>query len=160
MAVSRASIVDQAFTTRLLDLERPALREDFDSPVRPGTSISARQIFALFESQASSRHLDLTARNLKVDGQSFYTIGSSGHEGNAAIAAALQHTDMAFLHYRSGGFFIERARQVPGQTPLFDILLGMVASTDEPIAGGRHKVFGSKPLYIPPQTSTIASHLP
>ena len=160
MAVSRASIVDQAFKTRLLELERPALREDFDSPVRPGTSISARQIFTLFESQASSRHLDLTARDLKVDGQSFYTIGSSGHEGNAAVAAALRHTDMAFLHYRSGGFFIERARQVPGQTPLFDILLGMVASTDEPIAGGRHKVFGSKPLYIPPQTSTIASHLP
>jgi 2-oxoisovalerate dehydrogenase E1 component len=35
-----------------------------------------------------------------------------------------------------------------------------VASSDEPIAGGRHKVFGSVELWIPPQTSTIASHLP
>lgn len=160
MAVSRASIVDQAFRSRLLELESPPIRADLDSPVRPGTTVTARQVFALFESQASSRHLDLTARDLKVDGQSFYTIGSSGHEGNAAVAAALRHTDMAFLHYRSGAFFIERARQVPGQTPLFDVLLGMVASTDEPIAGGRHKVFGSKVLAIPPQTSTIASHLP
>lgn len=28
------------------------------------------------------------------------------------------------------------------------------------IAGGRHKVLGSKALKVPPQTSTIASHLP
>jgi len=31
---------------------------------------------------------------------------------------------------------------------------------DEPIAGGRHKVFGHPDLAIIPQTSTIASHLP
>ena len=31
---------------------------------------------------------------------------------------------------------------------------------DEPIAGGRHKVFGHPDLAVIPQTSTIASHLP
>ena len=160
MALSRAAIVDKAFTERLLSIPSHPIREDLDSPVREGTTLTARQTFALFESQASSRHLDLAARELKVDGQSFYTIGSSGHEGNAAVAAALRPTDMAFLHYRSGAFFMQRARQVPGETPLLDVLLGMVASVDEPIAGGRHKVFGSKSLQIPPQTSTIASHLP
>ncbi len=36
----------------------------------------------------------------------------------------------------------------------------MVAATEEPIAGGRHKVFGRHDLHIIPQTSTIASHLP
>ena len=160
MAVSRAPIVDKAFSKRLLSLSAGSVRSDLDHPVCEGSALTAREALALFESQASSRHLDLVARELKVDGQSFYTIGSSGHEGNAAIAAALRPTDMAFLHYRSGAFFVQRARQVPGQTPLLDVLLGMVASKDEPIAGGRHKVFGSKPLYIPPQTSTIASHLP
>src|SRR6185503_9531818 len=84
----------------------------------------------------------------------------SGHEGNAAVAAALRPSDPAFLHYRSGGFFVARARQVPGQTPLLDLLLSLCASTDDPISGGRHKVFGSHALAIPPQTSTIASHLP
>src|SRR4029078_13707534 len=69
-------------------------------------------------------------------------------------------TDPAFLHYRSGGFFMARARQLPGITRAVDALLGVVASSDEPIAGGRHKVWGSRPLWIPPQTSTIASHLP
>ena len=44
--------------------------------------------------------------------------------------------------------------------PLRDVLLGMVAATEEPIAGGRHKVFGRHDLNIIPQTSTIASHLP
>jgi 2-oxoisovalerate dehydrogenase E1 component len=53
-----------------------------------------------------------------------------------------------------------RARQLPGSTPAFDALLGIVASRDDPIAQGRHKVWGSRPLWVPPQTSTIASHLP
>ena len=35
-----------------------------------------------------------------------------------------------------------------------------MALADEPIAGGRHKVFGHPRLGIIPQTSTIASHLP
>src|SRR5262249_43221183 len=48
----------------------------------------------------------------------------------------------------------------PGHDPRRDILLGLVAAVDEPIAGGRHKVFGHHDLAIIPQTSTIASHLP
>ena len=40
------------------------------------------------------------------------------------------------------------------------MLLGLLASSDEPIAGGRHKVFGHPALAVIPQTSTIASHLP
>ncbi len=76
------------------------------------------------------------------------------------MAAASRPTDPAFLHYRSGAFFQHRASQVPGQSGTFDVLLGLVASSDEPIAGGRHKVFGSADLWVPPQTSTIASHLP
>ena len=35
-----------------------------------------------------------------------------------------------------------------------------MALADEPIAGGRHKVFGRPDLHIIPQTSTVASHLP
>ncbi|WP_435796210.1 thiamine pyrophosphate-dependent enzyme [Micromonospora chersina] len=41
-----------------------------------------------------------------------------------------------------------------------DVLRGMVASAEEPIAGGRHKVFGRADLAVIPTTSTIASHLP
>jgi 2-oxoisovalerate dehydrogenase E1 component len=114
----------------------------------------------LFESQVMSRHLDLQSRIMQKNGQSFYTIGSSGHEGNAAYAKAFKPTDMAFLHYRSGAFFIQRSKQVAGQTPLYDMLLSFAASKNDPISGGRHKVLGSKTLSIPPQTSTIASHLP
>ena len=114
----------------------------------------------LFESQLISRHLDLHARRLQARGEAFYTIGSAGHEGNAAIARAFRHTDPAFLHYRDAAFLIERSRAVPGQTPIRDLLLSFTASADDPISGGRHKVLGSKVLNIPPQTSTIASHLP
>jgi 2-oxoisovalerate dehydrogenase E1 component len=114
----------------------------------------------LFYSQCLSRQLDRISRRLQARGEGFYTIGSSGHENNAAVAAALRPDDMAFLHYRSAAFQIQRAKQVDGQTPAWDMLLSFAASAEDPISGGRHKVIGSKPLSIPPQTSTIASHLP
>ena len=97
---------------------------------------------------------------MQAAGQGFYTIGSSGHEGMAAVAAALRPTDMAFLHYRDAAFQIQRAAQVPGQSITWDMLLSFACSSEDPISGGRHKVLGSKTLTIPPQTSTIASHLP
>jgi 2-oxoisovalerate dehydrogenase E1 component len=160
MAVNRAGIVDANLLAHLRALSAAARRDDLDSPVRAGTSLTARQALGLFRAQVESRHLDLEARALKARNACFYTIGSSGHEGNAAVGAAARPDDPAFLHYRSGAFYNARARQVPGSTPLLDVLLGLTASADEPIAGGRHKVFGSLPLAIPPQTSTIASHLP
>ena len=73
---------------------------------------------------------------------------------------ALRPTDPALLHYRSGAFYVARAGQVPGSTPVRDVLQGLMALADEPIAGGRHKVFGHPDLAVIPQTSTIASHLP
>ena len=100
------------------------------------------------------------ARVLRVQNKVFYTIGSSGHEGNAMVARATRHTDPAFLHYRSGGFMAERFRKLPGMDPVMDSALSFAASADDPASGGRHKVWGSKPLWVLPQTSTIASHLP
>jgi 2-oxoisovalerate dehydrogenase E1 component len=122
--------------------------------------LSATDVVDLFETQVMSRVLDLQSRVMQKKGESFYTIGSSGHEGNAAYAKAFRPTDMAFLHYRSGAFVIQRGKQVPGESTLYDMLLSFAASKEDPISGGRHKVLGSKSLFIPPQTSTIASHLP
>jgi 2-oxoisovalerate dehydrogenase E1 component len=129
-------------------------------PVAAGTTLTGGQAIALFDAQAGSRHLDLAARYLRAEGHGFYTIGSAGHEANAAVAAALRPSDPALLHYRSGAFYLARAAQVPGSDPLRDVLLGLVAAREEPIAGGRHKVFGNHALAVIPQTSTIASHLP
>jgi len=154
------AVVDQRFRTFVADRPAQPTRADLDAPVRPGARLTARTAYRLFEAQVQSRLLDLLARELKTDGQSFYTIGSSGHEGNAAVADALAPGDQCFLHYRSGAFFSALADRTPGPEGAFDVLLGLVASADEPIAGGRHKVFGSVALNIPPQTSTIASHLP
>nr|WP_232328496.1 thiamine pyrophosphate-dependent enzyme [Kibdelosporangium sp. MJ126-NF4] len=139
--------------------------EHFTRTVRALTSNGgkgggASPLLDLFDSQLGSRHVDLAARELGGQGQGFYSIGSAGHEGNAAVAAALRSTDPALLHYRSGAFYIERARQVTGADPLLDMLLGIAASADEPISGGRHKVFGNAALAVIPMTSTIASHLP
>ncbi|MFT6831965.1 MAG: 2-oxoisovalerate dehydrogenase E1 component, partial [Planctomycetota bacterium] len=74
--------------------------------------------------------------------------------------AQLRTTDPCFLHYRSGGLMASRLRQLNGSTPLFDTLLSFTAARDEPVSAGRHKVWGSKEAWVPPQTSTIASHVP
>jgi 2-oxoisovalerate dehydrogenase E1 component len=131
-----------------------------DMPVRDGGMLTGEQALELFDAQLTSRHLDLAARWLRSFGEGFYTIGSSGHEGNAALAAAVRLTDPALLHYRSGAFYCARAAGLEGTDPIRDVLRGVIASAHEPIAGGRHKVFGNRDLNIVPTTSTIASHLP
>ena len=78
----------------------------------------------------------------------------------AAVAHAMRPTDPAFLHYRDAAFQLARAGQVPAQHATWDMMLSFCCSREDPISGGRHKVLGSKSLFIPPQTSTIASHLP
>lgn len=155
--LNRAKVVDNNFSTCVQEGRLPAGRTML-SPVEAG--LTGADLLDLFDTQMYSRHIDLVARTLKEQGLSFYTIGSSGHEGNAAIGKAFRHTDISFLHYRSAAFMIARGKQLNGTNVIRDQLLSLVASSADPISSGRHKVFGSVPLWIPPQTSTIASHLP
>ncbi|RZA33153.1 MAG: MFS transporter [Lysobacteraceae bacterium] len=159
--LNRAEICDQNFIEFVREWEghvetRPAPGE----PVLEGSALDAASFVELLESQLVSRHLDLMARVLRVQNKVFYTIGSSGHEGNAMVARLTRHTDPAFLHYRSGAFMAERFRKLPDMDPIMDSALSFAASSEDPASGGRHKVWGSKPLWVLPQTSTIASHLP
>ncbi len=153
--MDRVQIVHDAFVERLRKGGFPATGKPETTP---------ELLISLYRSQCLSRQLDKTARDLQKRGQGYYTIGSSGHEGMAAVASAVRPTDMAFLHYRDAAFQIQRAKQVePAMTEreiAWDMLLSFSASSEDPISGGRHKVLGSKRLNIPPQTSTIASHLP
>ncbi|QOL25917.1 MFS transporter [Thalassotalea sp. LPB0316] len=135
------------------------LPEPLSSTTIEESDLSNEQVLDLFDSQLISRHLDLHSRVMQKNQQSFYTIGSAGHEANAAYGLAFRQDDMAFLHYRSGAFMVQRAKNA-GIDVIYDMLLSFAASSDDPISGGRHKVLGSKALNIPPQTSTIASHLP
>jgi 2-oxoisovalerate dehydrogenase E1 component len=149
----RPTIIDEAFGRRVAAHDFPAAPSNLSA-----FQVPAHQLVDLFDTQIMSRHLDLWARRSK--GKTFYSIGSSGHEGTAAMAAATRSTDMAFLHYRDGAFLIQRKKQAGGLTPLYDMALSFAASADDPISGGRHKVLGCAQTFVPPQTSTIASHLP
>jgi 2-oxoisovalerate dehydrogenase E1 component len=158
--MSRSEVLEANLRALFESEPRGAAAADLSAAVAPGSQLTGRRFLGLLESMYTARQLDLEARALKDRDEGYYTIASAGHEVNAAVAAALRPTDPAFLHYRSGGFFLQRAGQVSGQTPVFDVLLSLTAAADDPIAGGRHKVFGSIPLWVYPQTSTIASHLP
>lgn len=151
--MDRVTIVHDNFLRRVA-------AEDFPVGERAAGPLDNATALSIFRTACLTRAIDRQSRKMQAAGQGYYSIGPSGHEGIAAVAAALRPTDMAFLHYRDTAFQIQRAEQVPGQTPLWDIMLSYACSTEDPISGGRHKVLGSKALNIPPQTSTIASHLP
>ena len=129
-------------------------------PLREGSTLTAGDALALFEDQLLSRAADVEARRLKALGRSFYTISSAGHEQNAVVGAHLRITDPCFLHYRSGGLMMARGRKLPGTDMALDTMLSICASEDDPTSEGRHKVWGSRAMWVPPQTSTIASHVP
>lgn len=154
---NRAEAIDRNFVQFVKDRHFPEPRSHTGLAE---SGLTGPEFMDLFETQMMSRQMDLRARILKNQNECFYTIGSSGHEANSVWGKVFRLTDMAFVHYRSCAFMIQRAKQVPGSTPLYDTMLSYVASSEDPIAGGRHKVFGSYPLMVPPQTSTIASHLP
>jgi 2-oxoisovalerate dehydrogenase E1 component len=156
--MTTAADLDQHFTQTVGGLPGGPARPDGTAPVGPGSSLDGDTLLAIFDAQAQSRHLDFAARWMHQQGRGFYTISSAGHEGDAALALALRPSDPALLHYRSGGFYCARAHQVTGIDPVRDVLFGVAASADEPIAGGRHKVFGRAELSVIPATSTIASH--
>jgi 2-oxoisovalerate dehydrogenase E1 component len=161
MSIRRERAVEERLRERIEQApQAPGPCADLDAPLRPPHPLTARQAIALVEGMLTSRLADLEARRLKDAGRGYYTIGSAGHEPNAVLGALTRIDDPAFLHYRSGALFVARARQAHGQTPLFDLMLSFAASAEDPISGGRHKVIGSRALWIPPQTSTIASHLP
>lgn len=151
--MDRADVVHNAFLKRVSAGEFPA-GYPASGPLTDSEAV------ANYRAQCLSRNLDRRSRKMQAEGQGFYTIGSSGHEGMAAVASALRVDDMAFLHYRDGAFQTRRSAMVPGTTPAWDMLLSFSTAKSDPMSGGRHKVLGSKALNIPPQTSTIASHLP
>ena len=162
-SLNRAQVVDQNFIELIQNRfgegarkQRPSL----DDPITPECELTGKGLIELFESQIIARHQDIASREMRARNEGYYTIGSTGHEGNAVVGRLTRHTDMAFVHYRSGAFMAERARKVPGVDFVKDTMLGFAASSEDPIAGGRHKVWGSVPMWVPPQTSTIASHLP
>jgi 2-oxoisovalerate dehydrogenase E1 component len=158
--VDRVAAVEAALDEVIATAPVAAGRLADDAPLVPGTSLTSARALDLFEDQVRSRTLDVVARELKARGEGFYTISSAGHEADVVLGALLRPTDVCFLHYRSGALMMAHGRQDPAADPLRDTLLSLTASREDPVSRGRHKVWGSRALWVPPQTSTIGSHLP
>jgi 2-oxoisovalerate dehydrogenase E1 component len=89
--MDRAQIVHQNFLDRVGTGALP-------QGAAPLVGLAPEQAVGIYRAQVLSRALDITSRSMQKAGQGFYTIGSSGHEGMAAVARALRPDDMAFLH--------------------------------------------------------------
>ncbi|MDH3225218.1 MAG: thiamine pyrophosphate-dependent enzyme, partial [Gemmatimonadota bacterium] len=159
MTTDRVSAVENRLSDYLRSASAASKALGPAEPVSPYASLVVETAVEIFEDQCLSRAIDAKARRMKADGTSYYTISGAGHEQNALLGTLLRPTDPCFLHYRSGALMMARARKGDSD-PVMDTMLSICASKDDPIAQGRHKVWGSKPLWVPPQTSTIASHLP
>ena len=98
-----AEAIHEKFVAKVKDGHLPPRT----SNVQPGElGLAGETLVEIFYSQCVSRQMDRISRRLQARGEGFYTIGSSGHENNAAVAEALRLDDMAFLHYRSAAFQI------------------------------------------------------
>ena len=84
---NRAEVVDFNFTKRVKEGSLPEPKID---SLNLDHYISNIDLISIFESQIASRHMDLKARLLKDQGKCYYTIGSSGHEGNAVFGEGSQ----------------------------------------------------------------------
>ena len=76
--MDRADIVHEAFLARVSAGE-------FPSGDAPSALCLSFEAVAIFRAQCLSRNLDRRSRKMQSAGQGFYTIGSSGHEGMAAL---------------------------------------------------------------------------
>src|ERR1700730_9218545 len=105
----------------------------------PRLTLDSEIASELFQSQLFCRLTDVEAHELRARNEGYYTICSAGHEGNVALGALTRPTDPALLHYRSGAFFLARARRSDappreGETPpgVSELLLSLAASADDP----------------------------
>jgi 2-oxoisovalerate dehydrogenase E1 component len=158
--LDRVAIVESKLDRAIEEGAEGPRRLGPEEPLTPGTSLTAKVALELFEDQVRSRVVDVVAREMKARNEGYYTISSAGHEPTAALGTLLRADDPCFLHYRSGALFMARARKAGSDDPVHRTLLSVAASALDPLAEGRHKVWGGLDLAIPPQTSTIASHLP
>ncbi|GIF31196.1 MFS transporter [Actinoplanes utahensis] len=162
--------LDERFRDAVSALPPPDSGRPPGDPVRDGATLTGAGARDLFDAQLTSRHLDLAARWLRSFNEGFHTGGSAGHEGDAAVAAALRGDDPALLHHRSAAFYCVRAERHPGsagqdrgrrlEDAARDVLRGVVGSVRDPISGGRDKVFGHPGLHLIPAVSTSGGHLP
>ena len=81
--------IDSHFIATLSAMTAPThrLQHEPATPLRTGSPLTVDNCLTLFDAQLGNRHLDLAARWLRSKGKGYYTIGSSGHEGNVAVAA-------------------------------------------------------------------------
>jgi 2-oxoisovalerate dehydrogenase E1 component len=169
-SVTTPQSLDERFRDAVSALRPPESGRAPGDPVRDGAGPPAPTARELFDAQLTSRHLDLAARWLRSFNEGFHTGGSSGHEGNAAVAAALRADDPALLHHRSAAFYCVRAANHPGtagpdpakrlEEAARDVLRGVVASVRDPITGGRDKILGNPALHLIPALSSPGGHLP
>ena len=89
---NRAEIIDSNFLAFVNDGKFPKAKTTTD---HQNLKINQSDLLSIFETQVLSRHMDLKARLLKEEGKCFYTIGSSGHEGNAVFGKVFSKEDIA-----------------------------------------------------------------
>src|SRR3546814_5433084 len=127
--VDAAQAVHEKFLAALAD---GRLARGVDAPDPGAAGLSRAAATDIFLSQLTSRQMDRLSRALQARGEGFYTIGSSGHEGNAAVAArSEEHTSelQSLMRISYAVFCLKKKTNRPSQSSTTRVPLSAAHTT-------------------------------
>ncbi|HEV2579647.1 MAG TPA: thiamine pyrophosphate-dependent enzyme, partial [Ktedonobacteraceae bacterium] len=121
-----------------------------------GSPAASLDILALYRTMVTARVTNDLLKTRKTQGRFPFYIGCAGHEGMAAVAAALEPTDWLSLYYRDLAVWLQRTSDIYG--PLREAY----SRTTGPMGAGRNMPshYSSKRLRILPTMSEVGALAP
>ena len=135
--------LERALLTAIAALAAAAGDGAADAPLAPGSSLTAAGCSTtLFDAQLDSRHLDHAARWLRARGAASTRSARPATRPTPSSPPPCARPIRRCCTTARAASTSPGPSRSPGHDGVGDVLLGLLASADEPIAGGRHKVFG------------------
>src|SRR5437660_10985758 len=124
--------------------------------VETSTTAQPLDILALYRTMVTARLTNDLLKTRKTQGNFPFYIGCAGHEGMAAVVAALDETDWLSLYYRDLAAWLQRTGDVYG--PLREAY----SRTTGPMCAGRNMPshYSSKKHRIRPTLREVAALAP
>ncbi|MDQ5822982.1 MAG: thiamine pyrophosphate-dependent enzyme [Chloroflexota bacterium] len=141
------ALVDQVFSRDDDPQDRYTPREELEG-------LSLHEILAMYAAMRTSRDIDMMQQLLQRTGNLWFSIAGAGKEAiNVAVAAHMRADDFKFPYYR------DQTLALWSGITLLDVLRQSVASSKDPMSGGRQMSshFGSVEFNFPTGSTMTGS---
>lgn len=140
-------LVDQVFSRDSDEQDRYTAREELEG-------LSLHEVLAMYAAMRTSREIDHMQQLLQRTGNLWFSIAGAGKEAiNVAVAAHMRADDWKFPYYR------DQTLALWSGITLLDVLRQSVASSKDPMSGGRQMSshFGSVDFNFPTGSTMTGS---